>query len=305
MVELLARSQADLVGLLASMPGTTRRSPALRPHRSSPRRPRSRGDSWRAKARINLPVLILFAAAVVSVLILDSGAGNQPRALAPTHPLPSIAPTDPASAPPTTDTSTRTGTGTGTLSPTVPTTVRTMAPPVPTTGSGRGPNPSPTTNPAGPGPTLRAAPVIPTPARMSFEDDTDTWGPFWNGSQVSITTTTAVAYDGTHALWLHATPVHGQNTAVGTTHIDGLHAGMTVTLHVWYGGQGDGKVSPFIQAADDTPIFPPTSITLPRATGWTSLTFTIPATVTPKGIGVQLDVNNGIDLDIAVDSVSW
>jgi hypothetical protein len=47
-----------------------------------------------------------------------------------------------------------------------------------------------------------------------------------------------------------------------------------------------------------TPGCPPTS----RAP---SARLICPTTVTPKGIGVQLDFNNGIDLDIAVDSVSW
>jgi hypothetical protein len=91
-----------------------------------------------------------------------------------------------------------------------------------------------------------AAPNLATTARFSFEDGADTWGPFWHPTNLQYSTTTQLAYDGTHSLLLDATP--GANPpAIGTDHISGLAPGMTVTLHLHYDGQGQGQIEPFVQ----------------------------------------------------------
>jgi len=247
-----------------------------------------------------LPILIV--AVLVSALILRN-AGSPTSLSAP----PPGAHTTTVLAPHATDT---TSSGTpASAAPRVPPAVgptRDTSPPTrPSGGTGSGGR-LPTG--ASPAPTRAAggafAPAITAgQVRMSFEDGTDNWGPYWHPDQVSVSATSTVAQDGTRSLLVQATPVAGQNTAVGTTHVSGLHAGMTVTIQMWYGGQGHGLISPFVQSNGITLL--PGAIAVPRATGWTSLSFTVPANTTPTGLGVQLDVNDGINLTIAIDTIKW
>lgn len=138
-------------------------------------------------------------------------------------------------------------------------------------------------------------------ARVSFEDGTDDWGPFWGGDKLSRTLTTQVAYDGTHSLLLTAGP-GSDACAIGTDRVPGLTAGAVVTLHVWFGGQGQGDLRPFVQDTGYHEHFQsPTGL---RGSGWTTVSFTVPG-VSVKGIGFQIDNTGGGNLVIALDAVDW
>jgi hypothetical protein len=120
-----------------------------------------------------------------------------------------------------------------------------------------------------------AAPNLATTARYSFEDGTDTWGPFWQPNNLHFNITTQLAYDGTHSLLLNATPTSNP-PAIGTDHISGLTPGMTVTMHLHYDGQGQGQIVPFVQDPKFNPHWPGGAITMPAGSGWITLTFTVP-----------------------------
>lgn len=144
--------------------------------------------------------------------------------------------------------------------------------------------------------------VSTTSARMSFEDGTDQWGPFWGGGKLQDSVTTMVAYDGTHALLLSATN-SSASCAVGTDSVSGIHAGSVITLHIWYGGQGGGDVRPFVQDTGYQEHWPQVPTPL-RGTGWHTVTFTVP-NVPVKGIGFQIDSTGNGNLVIALDAITW
>jgi serine/threonine protein kinase len=150
---------------------------------------------------------------------------------------------------------------------------------------------------AGPRP---AATAPTTSYRMSFETGRENWGVFW-GNHTHVTTTDQTAYAGSHSLLVQVDASDGAQ-AVGTDAVGGLGAGSTVTLHVWYGGQGQGAVRPFVQDTDYAEhVQAPRAL---RATGWTTVSFTVPD-VSVKGIGVQIDDTGGGSLVVALDAVTW
>lgn len=139
-------------------------------------------------------------------------------------------------------------------------------------------------------------------ARVSFEDGDDDWGAFYGGDKLVHTVTTQVAYDGTHSLLLTTDPGNDDACAIGTDRTPGLTAGAVVTLHIWYGGQGHGEIRPFVQDTHYDNHFQ--STTPLRATGWTTVTFTIP-NIAFKGIGFQIDNTGSGNLVLALDAVNW
>ncbi|MFD2417264.1 protein kinase domain-containing protein [Amycolatopsis pigmentata] len=138
-------------------------------------------------------------------------------------------------------------------------------------------------------------------ARVSFEDGDDDWSAFYGGDKLSHSVTTSVAYDGTHSLLL--TAGSGSDAcAIGTDRIPGLAPGSMVTLHLYYSGQGQGDVRPFVQDTGYHNHFQ-SPITL-RGTGWTTVTFTVPA-MAIHGIGFQIDNTGRGNLVLALDAVNW
>jgi transcriptional regulator with XRE-family HTH domain len=139
--------------------------------------------------------------------------------------------------------------------------------------------------------------------RYSFEETTAPWGIFWQGNELTPSITSQIAYDGSHALKLQ---VHPSSTppAFGTTHIGGLRPGSMVTFHVWYGGQGHGRLLPFVQNTTygtDWSHSPP--LTLSDA-GWITYTWEVPA-VPLRAIAFQLDTMGSETLIIALDAIAW
>jgi serine/threonine protein kinase len=187
-----------------------------------------------------------------------------------------------------------------------------------------GPTTSAAAPPAGPGPATRgAAPARPDPgsgtrtttgtvaraqtARFGFDDGTpQTWGPFWNGNNVAATVTSQTVYSGTCSLRLAANTHDDRPPAIGTTHVDGLTAGATVTFHLWYGGQGTGTIRPFVQdnTAARAAHWARQTFALPTTAGWHTFTWTVPD-VTPHALGIQFDTIDVPDVVVALDSVAW
>lgn len=139
-------------------------------------------------------------------------------------------------------------------------------------------------------------------ARMNFENGNDDWVAYYGGSQLSLYRTTQVAYDGAYSLHVTASP-GSEGKAIGADELSGVHAGTVVTMHIWYGGEGQGTIKPFVQDTSYDNHFAGGNLTL-RNTGWNTVAFTVPS-VSVKAIGFQLDVSGGSDLVVDLDAVNW
>jgi hypothetical protein len=148
--------------------------------------------------------------------------------------------------------------------------------------------------------------------RRSFEqaDDPYTWGHAW-GESLPETITTAHAYDGTHSLRIQVSP--GQITALSTSldanpaNLDGLRPGGTVVAHIWYDGQGAGKICPFVQGSQGGASWIPVkelALTDESGHGWHDYTWRVPDTPF-KGVGIQINNTGATDLVLFLDAVSW
>ena len=164
-------------------------------------------------------------------------------------------------------------------------------------------DPNGITAPEPPSDNLRISPT-PTLIRADFEGGPLRWGPFWNAPNVHEEITTEHAYHGTHAQRVQVGP---GLAAIGTTHIDGLHPGSVVTLHIWYSGQGSGRICPFVQ---DTRLLPEwvqqedLELATQDRPGWRAYTWTMPD-LPVHGIGIQLNNTGANDFVILLDAVTW
>jgi hypothetical protein len=152
-------------------------------------------------------------------------------------------------------------------------------------------------------PNLPSAP--PGRIRFSFEPGQLVWGPYWGEDDLTETLTTEHAYDGTHALRVQVAP--GRWAAVGTVHIDELHPGSVVTLHVWYEGQGEGKVCAFAQnTAQGIDWIQQSYLVLDAhdLPAWHTYSWTMP-NIQVLGIGVQLTNTSTRPFVVLLDAVSW
>jgi len=139
---------------------------------------------------------------------------------------------------------------------------------------------------------------------ITFTGGTDGWSPFWGS--ITDTPVTSPAVDGASLL---LTTSSDSYTAVGTTtDVAQLTSGDTVEYHVWSSGGESGSVRPFIQNDSFTVDFAGNGNTpLPSSSGWFTLTWTVPATSSVKGIGLQVinpDPGSNM-LKLAIGALSW
>jgi transcriptional regulator with XRE-family HTH domain len=147
----------------------------------------------------------------------------------------------------------------------------------------------------------------PAPAlvRYDFEDPKDPhWSAFWHSEDLTRSFSTEHHYDGTQALRLQVGPGY---TAVGTTSIDGLHPGGVVTIHIWYGGQGEGRICPWVEGTEyqfewlrqnDLQLVPQVK------PGWHTYRWTMPD-IPVLGTGIQLNNSSANDFVVFLDAISW
>jgi hypothetical protein len=179
--------------------------------------------------------------------------------------------------------------------------------PSPTASPRAGTIPSPaTSHRSTPLPTQTPPPTVPQPQLLVHDDFTggsaDGWVQEWGN--ITLTPSTQPAFDGAS---LVLTTSGASNVAVGTS-VNGatqLTTGDTVTYHVWSSGQLAG-VQPFV-ADDNNGIHESAVVVLPTTPGWVTVTWTVPATPSIEGIG--LEVNNPSpdsgSLTVALGGVSW
>jgi hypothetical protein len=230
------------------------------------------------RVRLAVAPMILLAALITALTILNTGGRGLPEL----GPVPGTSPNPGAATPATGGTAPRTQISAG---PTV------------------GVDGTPGTNTDGTRPTTGTGARV-QPVKFGFDDGTtQSWGPFWNDANISATVTNQTVYSGSYALRLQANTHYNRPPAIGTTRVDGLTAGATVTFHLWYGGQGSGTILPFVQ--DNAGVqWAPQTFSLPAGTGWHTFTWTVPKT-TPHALGIQFDTTNTADVVVALDSVDW
>ncbi len=156
----------------------------------------------------------------------------------------------------------------------------------------------------GPSPAPAAAP---TPSArtvlITFSHGTDGWSTFWGN--ITEAPVTSPAVDGASLL---LTTSSSRYSAVGTTTgVAQLKPGDTVTYHVWSSGRS-GRIRPFIQNDRFNIEFAGTGDTqLPSTRGWFTLTWTVPATSSVKGIGLQVINPDPYHhrLRLAIGGLSW
>jgi hypothetical protein len=96
-------------------------------------------------------------------------------------------------------------------------------------------------------------------------------------------------------------------TAIGTIHLAGLTPGGTVTVHIWYGGQGEGYICPFVQNKKyQNEWIPQPELPLGPSDwpGWRTYTWTVPD-FPLQGTGFELNDTGASDFVILLDAVSW
>jgi hypothetical protein len=105
----------------------------------------------------------------------------------------------------------------------------------------------------------------------------------------------------------------GQFTAVGTSlavnpaNLDGLRPGGTVVVHIWYGGQGAGKICPFVLGSQGGAVWVPVdelTFTQQSRHGWHDYAWRVPDSPF-TGLGLQINNTGATDLVLFVDAVAW
>jgi serine/threonine protein kinase len=182
-------------------PGALPSQPPVPPQASS--RVASRTVPRFTHARLAVAPMILLAAIITALTIVNAGGGSLPEL----GPGPGLPLTPATSAPATASAAPHPGVG-----------------PAPT-GAPRS-NTGGTQRATGPGAQTQTF-------RFDFEDGTaQAWGPFWNGDNITAAVTNQTVYGGRYALQLQANTHYNRPPAIGTTHVDGLTAGATVTFHL-------------------------------------------------------------------------
>ena len=154
-----------------------------------------------------------------------------------------------------------------------------------------------------------AAPVASDPAPYSFESGTQGWAS--SGGMISgVSSATAQAFAGTHALAVQFSGTHGdaQQVFVGAP---ATPAGKTVTFHVWIpSGSGITAVQPYIQQGSGggwqwTGNYQ--TVSSLKTGAWNTLTVAVPANAaTPLyQLGMQFFTSAAWSGTCYVDSVSW
>lgn len=159
-----------------------------------------------------------------------------------------------------------------------------------------------------PRPTAGPLGAVATRVRVTFEGGFETkrdgWGPYWHPQNLVENLTTGHAFDGTQSLQVRVT---GGFAAIGTVYLQGLRPAGVVTVHIWYDGQGEGRICPFIQTTQTTIEWiaqPDLELTPSDWPGWRTYSWRIPD-FKIKGTGIQLNDTGASDFVILLDTVSW
>jgi hypothetical protein len=154
----------------------------------------------------------------------------------------------------------------------------------------------------------RSSPGQAARVRASFEAGFDLsrngWGWWWGKTNVVEDLTTSNAYDGKQSLRVRVT---SGEAAIGTIHIGGLTPGGTVTVHIWYGGQGEGHICPFVQNEKGTIEWIPQEdlqLTPSDWPGWRTYAWAVPDFAL-RGTGIQLNNTGASDFVILLDAIAW
>jgi hypothetical protein len=153
-------------------------------------------------------------------------------------------------------------------------------------------------------PTATAGSPAQARLRMGFEPGSLPWGPYWQAKNVSERFATDDPFEGQSALRVEVRPGF---TAIGTTHIADLREGMTVTVHIRYDGQGEGRLCPFVQDLNQTiqwVAVRPLEVSPRTRPGWRTYSFVTPSLV-PNGVGIQINNTGATDLRLTLDAVTW
>ncbi len=141
-----------------------------------------------------------------------------------------------------------------------------------------------------------------------FDTDRDGWGWWWPARYKPLPGdfTTDHAFGGARSLRLRVPS--GTTAAVGTIHLDGLKPASTVTVHLWYGGQGEGRICPFIQTPGGGTIEwvprPDLELTTTDWPRWYTYSWTVPDS-TIFGTGIELVNSGATDFVVLLDTVTW
>jgi hypothetical protein len=154
----------------------------------------------------------------------------------------------------------------------------------------------------------RSSPAQTARVRASFEagfqPSRDGWSSWWDQENVVEELTTSEAFKGKQSLRVQVT---SGETAIGTIHLSGLTPGGTVTVHIWYSGQGEGHICPFAQNKKGTIEWIPQEdlhLTPSDVPGWRTYTWTVPDFAL-KGTGIELNDTGASAFVILLDAVTW
>jgi transcriptional regulator with XRE-family HTH domain len=161
-------------------------------------------------------------------------------------------------------------------------------------------------------PVSQSSPVQGPLVRFDFEQPDETWGVFWGGQVATGEITSSVAYRGTHSYQVTITGATESKgySAFGVDHgLTGLHAGMRVTVHLRSSNSGATEVRFFAMNFVSGVVWAPQNATgdipLPPGSGWSTMTWTVPAVDQLHAIGIQFRSSTDAPLVVAIDDISW
>jgi len=138
---------------------------------------------------------------------------------------------------------------------------------------------------------------------FDFEDGTAQGWAVDYGTGMTAANTSASAYSGTHSLAV-TSPASSYDGTAYKGALSGLAPGMTVTYHVLASPGAALSVEPY--AADSAWTYHYFGSSPVSSTGWTTVSFTIPATWTGiNDIGVQVDNGTSAAATLWLDAVTW
>ena len=141
-----------------------------------------------------------------------------------------------------------------------------------------------------------------------FDTNRDGWAWWWPLSykQLPGDFTADRAFHGSRSLRLRVPPE--TQAAVGTIHLDGLKPASTVTAHIWYGGQGEGRICPFIQTLGGGTIEwipqPDLELTTTDRPRWYTVSWAVPDS-SILGTGIEVVNSGATDFAVLLDAVTW
>ena len=153
--------------------------------------------------------------------------------------------------------------------------------------------------------------AVRTPREMDFAtatDDNHRWSSWDNPPKVVETITSDVTYQGKKTMRVE---VPTGFAMIGSTSMTGLQSRDTVTISVWYGGQGSAIVCPIAQEAGTFHEFFPKirelSLTQSDTSGWRTYQWTIPDFTQHHVQGTAIEIVNtgGTPFVFYLGAVTW